>query len=430
MPRLFIVLAGLFTPSELVWTMGASGLFKSILGGNYFVLTPQFLIPLFLLIYFLLSKLKVKTDLLIVYIAFLSIGLFDFLATRIGGGNRDWAFQQLIFGFIGPVLLGCALSQTSENLRVLYFEWFYIGYIIYLTFAFIFLLYDGIFFDLYQSYGIGGALVAFRFQIDQANYFSLILGNANKQSNYLLLCILLGPVLLNLSPAFVESQHVRKSKTYRIFVVVSSMVLFAFFSRAVIFLLPVALYLNRNYLFKNAKMMIYILVLFSLPLALIFYDVIEPLFNYLIFSQYIDGASEGILGTMIVRFNQLSQIFELVSSDPGILLHGLGVGSYGKILECDECGSHNLFFDHLLNSGLYGLVVLAAIVISGIVRTMVNRDFQLTIIYIIFIFIAVREYSFSYLYVTSLGGLLFIFIVYLTYRTRNLNSSKKAYVVI
>src|SRR5262249_44158754 len=194
--------------------------------------------------------LHVKNGLFVACVAFLSIGLYEYFATYLGGGHRDYAFQQFIFGFLYPVLLVFVLAGMAIERRLLFFRWFYIGYCVYLLVA-LFLLFvvDGIFIRQFDSYGLGGALISMRYQEADGNLFSLVLGNANKQSNYLIMSMLLGPYLIGIEGEgkdFIKRDLV----IFRLFVILATPVLVVLFSRAAMFLLPIALYLNRQHLFK------------------------------------------------------------------------------------------------------------------------------------------------------------------------------------
>src|SRR5689334_4536658 len=118
MVRAFLVLAGFFMSSELVWSMAASGLFKSVLGVNYAFAQPQFIFLVTSIFYFLIAGLYVKNGLLVVCAGFLSIGLYEYFATCLGDGHSGYAFQQFIFGFLYPVLLVFVLAGMTAEKRL------------------------------------------------------------------------------------------------------------------------------------------------------------------------------------------------------------------------------------------------------------------------------------------------------------------------
>jgi hypothetical protein len=150
-------------------------------------------------------------------------------------------------------------------------------------------------------------------------------------------------------------------------------------------------------------------------LSIQFFDVFIVAANYLLFAQYLDGTQQGFIGTFHQRVDQWSAIGSLLS-DPEVVLHGLGVGTYGLLLGgYEQAGTHNLFLDHLLASGFYGVLVLSAIITFGTIQALIKRDLRLVVGYFFFVVLSLREYSFSYLYVTSMGGLLFVFLTFLTF---------------
>ena len=415
MVKLFLVLAGFFMSSDLVWSMAASGLLKSILGTNYAFAQPQFIFLVTIIFYFLIAGLHVKNRLLVVCVAFLSVGLYEYFATYLGGGHRGYAFQQFIFGFLYPVLLVFALAEMATERRLLFFKWFYTGYCAYLLVA-LFLLFvvDGIFIRQFDSYGLGGALISMRYQETDENLFSLVLGNANKQSNYLIMSMLLGPYLIGIEgerKGCINCDLI----VFRLFVILATLVLIVLFSRAAMFLLPIALYLNRHHLFKVSRQFLLLCLAGIVWLSIEFFDVFVVAANYLLFAQYLDGTQQGFIGTFHQRVDQWSAIGPLLS-DPEVILHGLGVGTYGLLLGgYEQAGTHNLFLDHLLASGFYGVIVLSGIITAGTIRSLIKRDLRLVVGYFFFVVLSLREYSFSYLYVTSMGGLLFVFLTFLTF---------------
>jgi len=416
MVKLFLVLAGFFMSSELVWSMAASGLLKSILGANYAFAQPQciFLVTI-IIFYFRIAGLHVKNGLCSVCAAFLSVGLYEYFTTYLGDGHRGYAFQQFIFGFLYPVLLVLTLAGMTAERRLLFLRWFYIGYCAYLLVA-LFLLFvvDDIFIRQFDSYGLGGALISLRYQELDKNLFLLVLGNANKQSNYLIMGILLGPYLIGIEGEE-KGWTNRDLVIFRLFVMLATLVLLVLFSRAAMFLLPIALYLNRRHLFMVSRRSLFLCLAGIVLLSIKFFDVFAVMANYLLFGEYLDDIPQGFLGTFHQRTDQWSEIGPLLS-DQAVFLHGLGVGTYGLLRAGSEhAGTHNLFLDHLLASGLYGVIVLITIVATGTILSLIKRDLRLIVGYIFFVTLSFREYSFSYLYVTSMGGLFFMLLAFLTF---------------
>lgn len=417
MTKLFLIFAGLFMPSELIWSMGASGFLKSILGSSYVIAQPQLIAMVVIVFYYMQHRLRVKKELFFVCALFLSIGVYEYFVTFLVGGHRTYAFQQLIFGFLYPILLIWFLSQLTDNKQLLFFKCFYIGYCAYLLIAILVLMtIDPHLKQQINNYGVGGAIISMRYQT-QESLFSLILGNANKQSNYLIFGILLGPLLMGISNK--QIAHVRSEIfIFRLFFLLAAFILFVLFSRAAIMLLPIAMYINRRFIFDSSWHAAFI-GLIILMLIFRFSEGFTTVLNYLIFTEYVDGTSRGFLGTLTSRNEQWSEIINLLSN-PEIFLHGLGVGTYGLLIGGNEwSGSHNLLLDHWLASGLYGVIVLTAITVIGTVCSLLMKDSRLFIGYLFFILLSFREYSFSYLYVTSMGGMYFVLLIYLTFNPRN-----------
>ena len=253
-----------------------------------------------------------------------------------------------------------------------------------------------------------------RYQEADENLFSLVLGNANKQSNYLIMSMLLGPYLIEIEGER-KGCTSRDRAVFRLFVMLATLVLVVLFSRAAMFLLPIALYLNRHHLFMASRRILFLCLAGIVLLSIEFSDLFAVAGNYLLFAEYLDGTSQGFVGSMSQRAEQWSAIGPLLS-DPEVILHGLGVGAYGLLLGgYEQAGTHNLFLDHLLASGFYGVIVLSTIITAGTIRSLIKRDLRLVVGYFFFVVLSLREYSFSYLYVTSMGGLLFVFLTFLTF---------------
>jgi hypothetical protein len=410
--NILVSIAGFFIPSELIWSMGASGIIKSYLGANYVFVQPQFFILLGTILYIISIDFYVKKTLLFPCMAFLSIGIYEYLVTVVLGENIRWALQQFFLGFLIPVMTILFLAATTPRLKDSFFRWFYLGYCAYLLLAIFLLLFiDQIFFAKIESQGIGAALLSMRYSSLEQNWFAVILGNANKQSNYLLLCLLLGPQLMS----FEERRDGVKKRLdlliYRSFALLSIFVLFILFSRAAILLLPVALYLNRHYFFAASKNILIGLIFGIFILISIYFEEIVVVLNYLLFSDYIDGTSRGALGTFDSRLVQWSAAASQLVK-PEVLLHGLGVGAFGKLIDCEQCGTHNLFLDHWFASGVFGVFILISIIIFCLISSYNKRNYSLMYCCFCFVAVALREYSFSFLYVTSMGGFVFLFLIF------------------
>jgi hypothetical protein len=112
------------------------------------------------------------------------------------------------------------------------------------------------------------------------------------------------------------------------------------------------------------------------------------------------------LGTGYDRFEQWADL-KPYFSDAGIWLHGMGTTTYGKYRGDVNLGTHNLFLDHFLASGVWVPIIILTLMIVGFLVAVQRRDRVATIAFPIIFMLMIREYSFSYLYVSSLGGVVF-----------------------
>ena len=350
---------------------------------------------------------------------FFGLGLWEAVITSALGAGSYYGWTQFAFGFAMPVLLVVFINKLTAKEAALFFRRFYAGYAVYLISSLgALFFFDQNFYELIENYGLGGAIVALRYNL-QSSVFGLLIGNANKQSNYLFILILLGPRLLSES-TLLHTGEVVSIKIYRIFTFVAVLMLLILFSRAALLLLPfVTIFVGRYLGIK----LFYILILFGFLSLVIGWVNVEIIFDYLLYSKYVDGTSGDVAGSFPGRFDQWDEISRVFLSDIGVVTHGMGVGAYGVWHIGDpKAGSHNLFLDHLLASGFLGVLSLVCAVCLSIFFA-VRRGFG-DIVFCIFAFIllAFREYSFSYLYVTSMGGLMFVLIFYVIARSESISS--------
>jgi hypothetical protein len=186
--------------------------------------------------------------------------------------------------------------------------------------------------------------------------------------------------------------------------------LFLLFSRAALLLLPFAMLFVYRYLGIKKKYLIISAIFFVSIFGL---GNVKVIFDYLFFSKFVDGTGGEVLGSFYSRFDQWNEILSIFTSEFGVLIHGMGVGTYGLLLAGDlNAGSHNLFLDHMLASGVAGLFFLV-LGFSASILYPLRRGYS-DILFAVFalILLAFREFSFSYLYVTSMGGLVLVYIIY------------------
>ena len=421
----YIALIGLLLPGELIWTMGSSGLLKPYLGGYYPIVQFQTIVLIGIFIYFSSTGFRAKPGLLLVCILFFFVGFYELIATYLIGGNSGIAFQQLIFGFITPICLILFIDKLSTDNQLQFFKFFFIGYSAYLLTAFYFLFFiDDNLSQQIESYGIGGAIVSLRYQ-NEDSIFSLLLGNFNKQSNYLILSLFLAPCLLRLEESFINGKADFRKKIFIFFSFISVVALFLLFSRAALFFLFIVIFMNRGYYFNQSWRFNSSVLLAVICLTFYFYDIAQPVFSYLLFSNYVDGTSGGAIGTFERRSVQWEESFEWIFN-PNVMFHGIGIGTYGVMINNDiNSGMHNLFLDHWIASGVLGPTIIMLLVIFGLFKALVKNDWRNFLLYIMFLSLAFREYSFSYLYVTSMGGFMFILIIWKTYNVQGARKIKK-----
>ena len=135
----------------------------------------------------------------------------------------------------------------------------------------------------------------------------------------------------------------------------------------------------------------------------------------MIYSKFDENSEgQGILGTGLNRFEQWKES-EKFYSDIGIWYHGMGVGKYGLNRGSSDLGTHNTFLDHFFASGFFVPLVIIILWLIGFLKAFKLMDKSLMLGYIIIFTLFFREYSFSYLYVTSQGGFLFILLIAVPY---------------
>lgn len=402
--------------------MAASGIFSPILGQGYVLFNLQSAIIFYLVIKILEKNLGVDLKLFALLAPFLGLGLWEATITRALGGNSYYGWTQFAFGFAMPVLLVILLNKLTRQETAKFFRNFYAGYAFYLITALVALFFfDQNFYELIETYGLGGGIVALRYNLD-SSVFGLLIGNANKQSNYLLILILLGPRLLSES-VLLQNGEDASIKIYRIFVFVAVFMLLILFSRAALLLLPLATFFFGQYLGIKKS---YLLILFSFLIMVVGWANIELIFDYLLFSKFIDGTDGGVSGSFSSRFDQWDEVLEIFTSNIGVLVHGMGVGAYGVWLGGDpKAGSHNLFLDHLLASGILGVLSLVCAIFLSVLFAVRRRSEDILFCIFSFVLLAFREYSFSYLYVTSMGGLAFVLIFYVIAKSESISRKTK-----
>lgn len=410
--RPLIRVAGFLVCFDLIAAMAASGLFKAYLGEWYILLQPQVAVMILIAIHYMLAPRRVNRALLAACVSFASIGLFEYIATLTTGGYSHRALLSFVFGFLYPTVVVLFVSTLSAEKRLMFWRWFYIGLCTYLWIGFILVIVDGIFWRMVTSEGLGAAVISLRFQYLNS-LFSLAMGNANKASNYLLLAMLVAPLLLQFSnTAGLEKRE--NLRLFRIYTVLAIAMMTLRFSRLIMLLLPVAVYLNWRYSFSSRRAVQVAIAAMGVSVAVGYVgwdEQINIVVQYLLYSATPSGEAQGLLGTGANRFALWSEAGHYLT-DPGTVLFGMGYGTFGNLEGCGTCATHNLFLDHWLASGVYGVAILILMITVGSLKALLISDRRMIITFGVFVLLAFREYTMAYLDVTSMGGIMFMVLFY------------------
>ncbi len=216
-----------------------------VFGQWYVLFNLQSVILVYLLIKILNRNIGIDLKLFAMLAPFFGLGLWEALITSALGVGSYYGWTQFAFGFAMPVLLIVFINKLPGKEGIIFFRRLYEGYTAYLILSLgAIFFFDQNFYKLIENYGLGGAIVALRYNLE-STVFGLVIGNANKQSNYLLLLILLGPRLLSES-TLLNTGEAMSIKIYCIFSFVAVFMLIMLFSRAALLLLPfVTIFVSR-----------------------------------------------------------------------------------------------------------------------------------------------------------------------------------------
>jgi O-antigen ligase len=241
------------------------------------------------------------------------------------------------------------------------------------------------------------------------------MGNANKESNYILMFLLFSTTLLG-AEEIRESRLVRY--VYFLFWFLGVFTLIILFSRATLMLLPFVAYISGFWkrLHKSMKWSIGAAVGI---VAAFGYSSLSAVLAYLFTSTYIDDVSGGALGSFNERFVMWKELWDYFLVHEQRLLYGLGTAGYGLHFRgTPEAGTHNMFLDTLIESGIMGLACLVLLISWMVLQSLGYFEFakarplELTAA-LCLVGLMFREHSISYMYVTSLGGFCIVVIFYL-----------------
>lgn len=411
-------------PFELPIAEGVHGVFQGILGGYYPVL---FVGSLLLCVSVLLLVVRMNYSCsrfgLFLYfflsLIFVTIGVLALFVTAVAGINLDLAVQQLMFGFVTPVVVCLVIASLDELQQRKAWIAFYLGWALFLagSLPFLFISYREAIAQLpgFAEATFGQQLIMWRFTFAESwNWYAQYIGNANKTSNNLLFFLLLSGFLLGNKGRLL---HGFPRFLFITVWVLGIFTLLILFSRAALLLLPIALYVADVPRVVGRRVVWLFLVTLSLSVV-VGYTYYSDAFIYLVSGEYMGEETVGALGTMYERFVQWSEIWSFMASNPEVLLFGMGTGVYGESFFGDAiAGAHNTFVDTLLESGMSGLLTLVILVLLMFFVAALKWTRERTAIplvcTLVLVMLMMREHSFSYLYVTSLGGFCFATLFYL-----------------
>jgi O-antigen ligase len=418
-------------PFELPVAEGLHGLLRPVIGETYFFLFCGTWLALvsFVIICSRFGRFRAGWEQFSFYALLFAIpAVLAILTTAISqSGDLQLSFQQLVFGYAAPSLACLALFSMSNFDEKRVWLAFYIGWCVFLagSLAFLFISWRAALdqSSFFAELSPGQKLFAWRYTFGETwNLYSVYVGNANKESNYLLIFLLLSARLLGVER--IQTPGLTR-RVYFTFWALATFTICILFSRAALFLFPFIVYSSGFWKRLHTAFKWTIAGTISVTLSL-GYASYSAVFAYLLTSQYLDNASEGALGTFNDRFSQWRQLYEYLLNDKAAILMGLGTGGYGVRFFGDSIrGTHNMFLDTLLESGLIGFVALMIVMLLAAIHCFDLKRLRIKnttclVALIALILLMFREHSASYLYVTSLGGMCFTVIFYL------LSDSQKA----
>ncbi len=417
-----LIVVALFLPFELIINGLIYNLFHNIFNEYYiYLLLGYVFVYLFLLSNVFLVKIN-KLFFLICTV-FLFCGFWELITTYLNGGNLKFAFTQLIVGFLFPYLLFIILfSRNWEKIKS-FFRIYYFStiFLILISFFFIFYYYDFLP-DWYKEKDMIFKLISFKFAFDPklniSNGMQFILGNFNKASNTFILMLLFATKFFDL--------NIKRDRLYlKIILIIFTLALLLMFSRLALMLYPFVLYFSKIHKCFSIKKYKLILSIIFIAFIIKFWSFISFSLDYLLFSKFGDVESDqsGFLGTGNGRIKDWQENL-IYFSEPSIWLKGIGLGQYGKIKYGDiQLGTHNLFLDHFISSGIFIPLSILIIVFFTLIFSLYKQSYVIFIGMLIFVILSFREYSFSYLWVTSNGSFIFLTIILLLFLDNKIKSS-------
>lgn len=420
-----------FLPFELPIAEGVHGVFRHIVGEAY----PVLFVPILLLIVCCTLILTSRyergvfrrppiTNYLLLSSVYLSIGLIAVFLTAIHGVSLGYSVKQFLLGYLSPVVTCFYFLLLDEKRQRKAWLTLYAGWVFFLIGGMVMLVqYWQVAISMDPSFAdrsFGQKIFFWRYTLlGDWNYYGTYMGNANKMSNYLLLSLLLSVRLLGKKNVI----HFRSTKyILHAFWILGVATLIVLFSRAALLLLPITFLVSGvlEFIKKKTRYITAMIVIASIVFA---YSTYSDAINFLLFWKTSADAESNPMGSMESRFSQWEGIKDLLSDDYSMLLTGLGTAEYGERFQEGQpmAGTHNMFLDVVMESGIIGLAPLLLLVLLMLLSTLYNarrgvRDGLSLAAILTLIMLMTREYSIAYLFATSLGGFCFVLIFYILNR--------------
>jgi hypothetical protein len=412
----FISLIGLLIPFEMVFAYAAHGILAPYISDFYKLFLFGNIVFLCIFAYFL-TKIKSASFSINVVFALLPfnlLGLWEVFITIVNNSFITESVTQLFLGFISPSLITLFVLNRLSERKSDFFYSFYFGYLLLYCVAIITTIYYyNTFPSWYRESEVPFQLFMFRSLIDGVdgvvNPFQIFMGNFNKASNYIIFLCLFSFELID---------TVNRPRFIIIFWVMSFFILVVLFSRIALMIFPFVYYISgfHSFLRNKIKLSLYFKILALVVCIVILrynYSTYKPAIDYLVFSKINEDSQSSVLGSGESRFSQWSYIYEKYVNFENILGMGhqeFSIREYGYL----HGGSHNLFIDHYLASGLPSLLLLGFLMLYIFFKGIMRKNLLTIASVIIFILLSFREYTFSYLNASIQGGLFFATLIFLS----------------
>jgi O-antigen ligase len=364
--------------------------------------------------------------------AYLGIGVAPVIISGVTGVDTAWVYQEFAFGFVAPIVFIAATLSLPLAAQQRIWVAFYAGWVVFLAVSAIVLV-TAWREAIVATRGFASApfaqqLIMWRFTLGQPwNFYGVFMGNANKLSNNLIVFLLMSVPLLDL-----DGRIRTRRKMLFSFWVMGVVTVIVMFSRAALLLLPVVLLASGvlREIPRTPRRFAVAAIVAGIAILPIF---APELFDYLFAAKIVEDSDADPLGTYNDRIAQWSQLLGYFSEHTRQALLGLGTSGYGALFfRQPELGTHNTFLDLWAEAGILSPLLLCVTIVSVAGQVFVGaksarRKLVTGAGLVSVVLLMTREHSFSYLYVTSLGGLCFTVLMYATIvPDRRANSGRDA----